>query len=980
MASSFYTNTLHVDFESILAMDNPGMVSVFNAPLHVDFESILAMDNPDMVSVFNAIMASGLEGFLGCPTVLYEAALVDFFENGSVRDGLVFSTVNGVTVDITEQLFAEAFELPVDVSTSGKKSQMKIEYRLLSDIMAKTISVKAGSFNANTTEKFFMLTAIVCGVRINWTSVLFNIFKKMVTPGTKQAKGFAIQVSLVRENILNLELDESSEFPSSKILTERTIHRYIVLNDKVGAEEAADAPKVKKAPVQRAVSKKRPVAAAVGDPVLKKKRTMKKKSCSSQANLEIVAVSQEAVPIQIIEPIPAAPADDEMEEQPADEVAAENVEQPAAEAEITVEQPADEVVGETIVKEFDEPTVETTAEEIITTSFDDVYIIIKQVIADTAQMGPDADDHGVGAPDVEDQTAGTTVGDTDEEMETIKAGTGVGDQQLQSFVAADSRTDAAADYFVEELEEVEIQFECLGLHFRVENRIWSISGNFEIFEILVKSSNRFDDVSVVGMSCDADVNIAGLRDLSVKSVSGFDDVSISWLLSVDDIWLRSVQRAFYGAAPFSERGRRDLFCLVGVRKFRPDDVSISVVFRATRIANSFGDSTRSVLGKCVYLFTLTMSLFDLQDVCIAIGSLATLDLPMVVDMIGIYGLKVPYCTLTRTNWFLQALSVIPRGSWGDVARRSYHDPMDKSGISYDEVTVMGMNRMFIRWTQARWAGPSPSLSLLKPPCAAAVVAASLAGICFGQLDEENPSAPISSGLLVQADEGVSLPVYAIGSKAGRREDACRCARRALVARWLRDARAMRCGGGAHLFAPRLMSLVAAAAGRSPLRRVPGDVVTAGLNSSRVWFGPVPGSLITAIKMVSMKNPLAAILDSNRFTGLNYQDWIRNLNLVLASEKLLYTIEKSPPEETPACISPEELITLNQWRDDELGVRSTQLRIIRLNYGIQRRSTQIRVQKPDRELTGKRNQIASYPEKETGSRAGLRMKPAPKRAE
>ncbi|KZV18865.1 hypothetical protein F511_08671 [Dorcoceras hygrometricum] len=70
-----------------------------------------------------------------------------------------------------------------------------------------------------------------------------------------------------------------------------------------------------------------------------------------------------------------------------------------------------------------------------------------------------------------------------------------------------------------------------------------------------------------------------------------------------------------------------------------------------------------------------MSLFDLQDVCIAIGSIATLDLPMVVDLIGIYGLKGPYCTLTTTNWFLQALSVIPRGSWGDVARRSYHDPL-----------------------------------------------------------------------------------------------------------------------------------------------------------------------------------------------------------------------------------------------------------------------------------------------------------------
>ncbi|KZV40638.1 G-type lectin S-receptor-like serine/threonine-protein kinase [Dorcoceras hygrometricum] len=82
--------------------------------------------------------------------------------------------------------------------------------------------------------------------------------------------------------------------------------------------------------------------------------------------------------------------------------------------------------------------------------------------------------------------------------------------------------------------------------------------------------------------------------------------------------------------------------------------------------------------------TLAMSLFDLQYVYITIGSIATLDLPMVVDLIEICGLKGPYCTLTTTNWFLQALSVIPRGSWGDVARRSYHDPMGKSGIVIPE--------------------------------------------------------------------------------------------------------------------------------------------------------------------------------------------------------------------------------------------------------------------------------------------------------
>ncbi|KZV56910.1 acyl-CoA dehydrogenase-related protein [Dorcoceras hygrometricum] len=132
-----------------------------------------------------------------------------------------------------------------------------------------------------------------------------------------------------------------------------------------------------------------------------------------------------------------------------------------------------------------------------------------------------------------------------------------------------------------------------------------------------------------------------------------------------------------------------------------------------------------------------MSLFDLQDVCIAIGSIATLDLPMVVDLIGIYGLKGPYCTLTTTNWFLQALSVIPRGSWGDVARR---------------------------FTMIRWASPEFATAaaastrrrrLHAPPPPPPLPRRK---IVSGQFDEENPFVLISSVLLVQADEGVSFLV------------------------------------------------------------------------------------------------------------------------------------------------------------------------------------------------------------------------------
>ncbi|KZV19906.1 hypothetical protein F511_27981 [Dorcoceras hygrometricum] len=218
MASAFYSNSQHVDFDSVLGMDDQGMVSMFQA-----------------------LMASGLAGFLGCPAVIYEDALVDFFENASVREGVIISTVAGQLVEISEEWFAESFELPVDglgdlseipkdvifdarsivslsgepISLSGRKNQMKFEFRLLCDIMAKAISVKAGS---------------------------------------NQAKGFAIQISLMLENIPNLELGASSEFPASKILTDKTVHQFVSINDRDGAEEATEAPKPK------AVSKKRPAA------------------------------------------------------------------------------------------------------------------------------------------------------------------------------------------------------------------------------------------------------------------------------------------------------------------------------------------------------------------------------------------------------------------------------------------------------------------------------------------------------------------------------------------------------------------------------------------------------------------------------------------------------------------------------------------------------------------------------------------------
>ncbi|KZV47926.1 hypothetical protein F511_20534 [Dorcoceras hygrometricum] len=148
------------------------------------------------------------------------------------------------------------------------------------------------------------------------------------------------------------------------------------------------------------------------------------------------------------------------------------------------------------------------------------------------------------------------------------------------------------------------------------------------------------------------------------------------------------------------------------------------------------ESTGCVLGKWVYLVTLAMPLFDLQYVCIVIGSLATLNLPMVVDLIGIYVWKGPYCTLTTTNWFLQALSVIPRESWDDVARRF----------------------TMIRWATPKQPPTSSPLGRTHAPLSATHAPPPIRRTCSGHRAEEIPSVVNLSDLLVQTDKGIVIPV------------------------------------------------------------------------------------------------------------------------------------------------------------------------------------------------------------------------------
>ena len=57
------------------------------------------------------------------------------------------------------------------------------------------------------------------------------------------------------------------------------------------------------------------------------------------------------------------------------------------------------------------------------------------------------------------------------------------------------------------------------------------------------------------------------------------------------------------------------------------------------------------------------------------------------------------------------------------------------------------------------------------------------------------------------------------------------------------------------------------------------------------------------------NPLAIILEQHRLTGPNFVDWLRNLKVVLAYEKILYVLTQSPPKPLMANASQEECDTL-----------------------------------------------------------------------
>ncbi|KZV30630.1 clathrin assembly protein-like [Dorcoceras hygrometricum] len=195
---------------------------------------------------------------------------------------------------------------------------MKVEFRLLNDILAKTVTAKAGSFDAVTHKRFLIMTAILGRIKINWRKFLFEILKEMVTPSSKQARGFAVAT----QGSPRSDSGESKPFPPLKVLTVKIFGTYIAKNKYLltYSEEVKEKTVVEK--VVKAAVKRRPAPAA--EPVAKKKRTTVGRPTPKEKDLSIVSVGSGLVQATLTSIDPASkgkePLVEEIRGNPAKEI------------------------------------------------------------------------------------------------------------------------------------------------------------------------------------------------------------------------------------------------------------------------------------------------------------------------------------------------------------------------------------------------------------------------------------------------------------------------------------------------------------------------------------------------------------------------------------------------------------------------------------------------------------------------------------
>ncbi|KAL0361562.1 UNVERIFIED_CONTAM: hypothetical protein Sradi_3840700 [Sesamum radiatum] len=63
------------------------------------------------------------------------------------------------------------------------------------------------------------------------------------------------------------------------------------------------------------------------------------------------------------------------------------------------------------------------------------------------------------------------------------------------------------------------------------------------------------------------------------------------------------------------------------------------------------------------------------------------------------------------------------------------------------------------------------------------------------------------------------------------------------------------------------------------------------------------------------------METNKFNGTNYNDWLRNLRIVLDFKNQGYVLDKPLSKTLPEGSSPKQRLTFEKWHEDNRKVRS-----------------------------------------------------------
>ncbi|KAL0442145.1 UNVERIFIED_CONTAM: hypothetical protein Sradi_0153400 [Sesamum radiatum] len=88
-----------------------------------------------------------------------------------------------------------------------------------------------------------------------------------------------------------------------------------------------------------------------------------------------------------------------------------------------------------------------------------------------------------------------------------------------------------------------------------------------------------------------------------------------------------------------------------------------------------------------------------------------------------------------------------------------------------------------------------------------------------------------------------------------------------------------------------------------------------------------------VDQIMSKNPLTVILEANKLNGNNYNDWLRNLKIVLDFESQTYVVDQSPPTFLLEDSNAKERMAFEKYHDDDRKVHS--IILVSMTYELQK---------------------------------------------